>query len=132
MHLDTGITELKIPLIKENPAEYSNLLHFINELSQLKETPILDDNMLSSTHNNDLPTLPTIAKEPKWVDHVYNIQTRLTTYGRNPIGRGGIYYLYGLVKCFAYKWLHRIRKDEVNRLNLITLHPPAKSSSSEV
>ena len=103
MHLCEGITELKIPLAKDNPAECSNLLHFINEISQLKETPIFDDNIISSPNNSDLPILATILSNPKKVEQVYDIHKHLTKSGRNPIGRGGNYHIFGLVKYSAYK-----------------------------
>ena len=61
---------------------------------------------------------------------VCDIHKHLTKSGRNPIGKGGIYHIFGLVKFLAYKWLCRVRKDEVGRLKILTFALPTTYSPS--
>ena len=80
MHWDKGINELKTQLIKENPSGCSNLLNFINELSQLREVNFSEDDVSSSPNspNGDLPILATVSSRPKLVDQVCDAHKHLT------------------------------------------------------
>ena len=70
MHLGEGINELNTQLIKENPSGCSNLLNFINELSQYLEVNFSRNNISSHTDrsNGHFPILATFSGRPQLID----------------------------------------------------------------
>ena len=43
------------------------------------------------------------------VNQIIEVCTKLKKEGRHPLGRNGIYHIFGLVKFAAYKWLNKTK-----------------------
>ena len=101
-HLDRGIEELKITSFG------CNLLTFINEVEQLSDLdmPQINSNDTHTNSSGDL-VLVTTHSSADFMTQISEINKQLNKQGRHPVGRKGIYYLMGLVKFLAYKWLNK-------------------------
>ena len=101
-HLEGGIEELKT-----TASDGSNLLTFINEITQFSDTI---PNHTQSCLNNIIPdsdpenlTLINIESKSDFINQIMEVHKRLKKEGRHPLGRNGVYYILGLVKFTAYK-----------------------------
>ena len=52
---------------------------------------------------------------------ITEVHKKLKKEGRHPLGRNGVYYIFGLVKFAAYKWLNKIksRKDKLSKIQAL-------------
>ena len=107
-HLQGGIEELKHSSINNN-----NVLTLINEISQLSEIDMSNIPNYQVKNSSDFPNnnlvLANISKESDFMNQVYDVYKKLNKEGRHPVGRNGVYHVFGLVKFTAYKWLNKIK-----------------------
>ena len=98
-HLEGGIEELKT-----TSSETSNLLTFINEISQFSE---ISSDSLNSDANYMVPSpdiaseniiLTNIHGESDFMSQITEVHKKLKKEGRHPLGRNGVYYVFGLIK----------------------------------
>ena len=130
-HLEGGIEELKT-----SSFECSNLLTFMNEVSQLSELDFSKYNLNAhhnSTSNNSSTeniVLTTTLGESDFMTQIFEVHKKLSRDGRHPVGKNGVYHIFGLVKFAAYKWLSKIkfRKDEPGRIQVHTYAMPTTYS----
>ena len=121
-HLEGGIEELKT-----TSTDGSNLLTFINEITQLSDN--IPDNIQNfdkdiTPYSNADPEniiLTNIQGESDFMNQIIEVHKRLKKVGRHPLGRNGVYYIFGLVKFTAYKWLNKIksRKDKHSKIQAL-------------
>ena len=66
--------------------------------------------------------LTTTHGESDFMTQISDVHKKLSKEGRHPVGRNGVYHIFGLVKFAAYKWLNKIkfRKDEPGRIPDLT------------
>ena len=130
-HLEGGIEELKT-----TASDGSNLLTFINEITQFSDTI---PNHTQSCLNNIIPdsdpenlTLTNIQSKSDFMNQIMEVHKRLKKEGRHPLGRNGVYYILGLVKFTAYKWLNKIksRKGKYNKVQTLpTIYTNSKAKN---
>ena len=103
-HLKGGIEELKT-----SSSENSNLLTFINEVSQFSEISFTS---LNSDVDYMLPSSELISKniiltnihgESDFMSQITEFHKKLKKEGRHPQGRNGVYHIFGIIKFAAYK-----------------------------
>ena len=109
-HLEGGIEELKT-----TASDSSNLLTFINEVTQFS------DIVPYSESDPENLILTNIQIESEFMNQIMEVHKRLKKEGRHPLGRNGVYYILGLVKFTAYKWLNKIksRKSKYNKIQTL-------------
>ena len=121
-HLEGGIEKLKT-----SSSENSNLLTFLNEVSQFSE---ISSTSLNSDTDYMLPSSELISKniiltnihgESDFMSQITEVHKKLKKEGRHPLGRNGVYHTFGIIKFAAYKWLNKIksRKDKQNKIQTL-------------
>ena len=55
------------------------------------------------------------------MNQIIEVHKRLKKEGRHPLGRNGVYYIFGPVKFAAYKWLNKIksRKGKYDKIQAL-------------
>ena len=98
------------------------MLTFINEITQFSDiipdyTQSCDNNMIPDSDPKNI-ILTNIQSKSDFMNQIIEVHKRLKKEGRHPLGRNGVYYILGLVKFTAYKWLNKIksRKDKYSKI----------------
>ena len=66
------------------------------------------------------------------MSQIIEVHKKLKKKGRHPLGRNGVYHIFGLVKLAAYKWLNKIksRKGKYNKNQALpTTHTSSKAKN---
>ena len=121
-HLEGGIEELKT-----TSTDGSNLLTFINEITQLSDNiPDNSQNLdkditLYSNADPENIILNNVQEKSDFMNQIMEVHKRLKKVGRHPLGRNGVYYTFGLVKFAAYKWLNKMkfRKNKYDKKQVL-------------
>ena len=128
-HLEGGIEELKT-----TSNDGSNLLTFINEITEFSDNSpedfLMPEKDISLYSNSDPENIIlNIQEKSDFMNQIIEVHKRLKKVGRHPLGRNGVYYIFGLVKFAAYKWLNKI-KSRKNKYDKKQILPTSHSNST--
>ena len=65
---------------------------------------------------------------------IIEVRKKLKKEGRHPLGRNGVYHIFGLVKFAAYMWLNKIksRKGKYNKIQALTTTYTNSKAKNEI
>ena len=133
--MEGGIEELKT-----TSNDGSNLLTFINEITQFSDN--IPDNIKNldkdiTPYSNTDPEniiLTNIQGKSDFMNQIMEVHKRLKKVGRHPLGRNGVYHIFGLVKFAAYKWLNKIksRKNKYDKKQVLPTTHTNSTAKNEI
>ena len=75
-----------------------------------------------------------IQDNSDFMNQIIEVHKRLKKVGSHPLGRNGVYYVFGMVKFAAYKWLNKIksRKNKYDKKQILPTNHSNSTAKNEI